>query len=308
MIGITRIRNYKVKGTNRYEKVDGERKSWELRTCVRKFGEMPESVKTNLDLFIKLRNKIEHRHIEKSDLDMLIFGECQALLYNFESLLIELFGDEYAISENLSYSLQFSTLRTKEQDKANKRIISGDMVNIKKFVETFRSLLPQDVFDSSEYSIKLIQIPKIANASRNDLAIEFVNWSSLSEDDQKSFKKLGALVKSKIVKEEVVNLGGLKPSKVLELVEKKSGIKLSHHDHNCMLTIFSIRPSKSSKKSPSETNTKYCHYDEVHGDYIYHDSWIDCLCSILEADKMKQYMWKQAFKSDRRYELDGYTT
>ncbi len=164
------------------------------------------------------------------------------------------------------------------------------------------------LFGSSEYSIKLIQIPKIASASRNDLAIEFVNWNLLSEEVQKSFKKLGALVKSKIVKEEVVNLGGLKPGKVLELVENKSGIKLSHYDHNCLLTIFSIRPVKSSRKSPSETNKTYCHYDEVHGDYIYHEPWVDCLCSILDVDKIKQYMWKQACKSGRRYELDAYIT
>lgn len=297
---------YKKMGTNRYEMVDGERKTWELRACVKKYGDLPESVSTNLDLFIKLRNKIEHRHVEKHELDMLIFGECQALLYNFETLLIELFGQEYAISENLTYSLQFSTLRTTEQTKASKRFISTDMADIKTYVENYRSLLPQDIFDSSEYSIKLLQIPKIANASRNDLAVEFVNWSSLSEDDRKAFKKLGALVKDKVVKHEVVNLDGLKPGRVLTMVEEKSGVKLSFHDHNCLLTIFSIKPGKYSEKSPSETNTKYCHYDQVHYDFIYHEGWVDCICEILKADKMKKYMWQNAYRMDRRYELDAY--
>ncbi|MDH3695440.1 MAG: hypothetical protein OER96_12815 [Gammaproteobacteria bacterium] len=181
------------------------------------------------------------------------------------------------------------------------------MADIKKFVENYRSLLPQDVFDSSQYSIKLLQIPKIANASRNDLAIEFVNWSSLSDEDREAFNKLGAIVKDKVVKHEVVNLGGLKPGQVIKMVEEKSGVKLSFYDHNCLLTIFSVKPGKFSNKNPSETNTKYCHYDEVHGDYIYHESWVDCICEILKANKMKKYMWAQAYKADRRYELDAYT-
>ena len=295
---------HKIKG--KYETIEGERKAWELRTCVRKYGKLSEAVKTNLDLFIKLRNKIEHRHVDKFELDMLIFGECQSLLYNFENLLIKLFGEEYAISENLAYSLQFSAIRTPEQGVSNKRISSGEMKDVKKFVENYRSLLPQDTFDSSEFSIKLIQIPKIANASRNDLAVEFVNWNSLSTEDRKAFTKLGALVKDKIVKQSVVNLGGMKPGAVLKAVKKKTGLTLSHHDHKCLLTIFSVRPAPNSTKELTETISKYCTYDEVHRDYVYYQDWVECVCKIIAADKMKKFMWLQSYKQDRRYELEPY--
>ncbi len=53
---------YKEKKSNRYEKVDGERKAWDLATCIVKYGNLSEPVKKNLEFFIKLRNKIEHRH------------------------------------------------------------------------------------------------------------------------------------------------------------------------------------------------------------------------------------------------------
>ena len=39
---------YKVKGSNRYELVDGERKSWDLRTCIRRYGKLTDPVRTNL--------------------------------------------------------------------------------------------------------------------------------------------------------------------------------------------------------------------------------------------------------------------
>ena len=43
----------------------------------------------------KLRNKIEHRHIDREEVGIMIFGECQALLYNYENTLIDFFGEEW---------------------------------------------------------------------------------------------------------------------------------------------------------------------------------------------------------------------
>ena len=67
----------------RYKRVNGDRRSWELRTCIRKFRDLSEPVKANIIFFIGIRNKIEHRNISKRDVDVSIFGECQALLYNY---------------------------------------------------------------------------------------------------------------------------------------------------------------------------------------------------------------------------------
>src|SRR6056297_2036497 len=76
---------YYKKRNGRYELVDGERKSWELATCIKKQDKLSSAARKNLEFFIKLRNKIEHRHIDRREVDTLIFGECQALLFNYES-------------------------------------------------------------------------------------------------------------------------------------------------------------------------------------------------------------------------------
>ena len=73
---------YYKKKSGRYEIIDGEKKTWELSTCIRKYGNLSEPVRKNLEFFIKLRNKVEHRHIDTREVDAIIFGECQALLYN----------------------------------------------------------------------------------------------------------------------------------------------------------------------------------------------------------------------------------
>ena len=63
-------RFYHKKKNGRYEIVDGERKAWDLSTCIKKYGNLSDPVYKNLDLFIKLRNKIEHRHVDSHTVDV----------------------------------------------------------------------------------------------------------------------------------------------------------------------------------------------------------------------------------------------
>jgi len=101
-----------IEKNGRYKTIDGERKAWELKTSIAEYGKLSESVRANLDFFIRLRNKIEHRTINKDEIGIIIFGECQSLLNNYENELINLFGKEYALNESLAYSLQFSRIRS----------------------------------------------------------------------------------------------------------------------------------------------------------------------------------------------------
>ena len=57
-------------------------------------------------------------------------------------------------------------MRTMEQDMASKKMLSRDIKEIRKFIEKYRSGLSEDIFNSQEYSIRLIQIPKILNKTR----------------------------------------------------------------------------------------------------------------------------------------------
>ena len=98
---------YYKKKSGRYETVDGEKKAWDIGKCIKEYRKLNTPVERNLQFFIRLRNKIEHRHINKREIDTLIFGECQSLLYNYENLLLEIFGQSYAINQALVYSLQF---------------------------------------------------------------------------------------------------------------------------------------------------------------------------------------------------------
>ncbi|WP_394990845.1 DUF3644 domain-containing protein [Emticicia sp.] len=292
----------------RYKIIDAEKKAWELKTCIIKYGKLTDSVKTNLEFFIKLRNKIEHRTISKDEIGLMIFGECQSLLYNFENELIRLFGSEYAINESLAYSLQFSRLRSAKQINANKQLLSTEVKELKDFIEKYRTNIKEEVFNSQEFSIKLIQVPKIANTSRNDLAIEFVNWNSLSEEDRINYEKITTLIKDKVQKTEVINPGKLKPGIVIKHVNDNFHGTFNKFDHKCLLYIFSIRPTSGDidDLDPFETNAKYCHYDEAHNDYLFQESWSNFILNNLTLGRINRDFWKSNYDTRKKVNIETF--
>lgn len=291
-------RYYYKNENGRFKTVDGERKSWELKTCIAKYSKLDKSVKSNLSFFIKLRNKIEHRHIDKDEIGIMIFGECQSLLYNYENTLIELFGEDFALNESLSFSIQFSRIRQKSQIQASKKLLSKEVKELKSFIDNFRSSLTDEIFDKQEYSIKLIQVPKIANTSRSDLAIEFVNWNSISKEDRENYERVTTIIKDKVLKKEAINPGRRKPSDVIKKVNSEINFKISHYDHKCLYCSLKIRKgSGNDLKDPFDTNTKYCHYDEVHDDYVYQDDWAELIIKGIKNGKLSKEIWKSKYNN-----------
>ena len=255
-------RYYHKEKNGHYQLIDEERKAWELKTCIDRYSTLSEPVKANLQFFIDLRNKIEHHNVAERAVDILIFGECQSLLYNYENFLIDVFGEEYAINESLAFSLQFSYMRPEEQKQASKSVLSVELREIRSYIENYQSSLSDEIFNSQEYSIKFIQIPKIANTNRNDLAMEFVRADEL---DREVVQQLTAIIKDKRVLVEAKNVGKFRVSKIVEKVKETTRLGFNQYHHMCLYTIFSVRPPGKSP-NPDCTNTEYCHYDKVHKD------------------------------------------
>ncbi|WP_143961339.1 DUF3644 domain-containing protein [Litoribacter populi] len=296
---------YKDKGGRYYIRIDGEKKAWELKTCIDKNKDLDESVKANLTFFIKLRNKIEHHYINKEDIGVIIFGECQSLLNNFEAFVIDNFGEEYALNESLAFALQFSKIRTDLQRQASKNLLSKEVKELKDFIEKYRSSIDDNTFNSQEYSVKLIAIPKISNTNRSDLAVEFVNWNQLSDEEKENYKKIVTIIKEKTLVKEVINTGKLKAAKVVEKVNKKIKGEINQYDHTCLYYIFSIRPTKPSK-DPFDTNTKYCHYDEPNNNYLYQKDWVHFIADLINLNVLEKEVWKNLYYSKNTIPIKEY--
>lgn len=270
---------YRMQNSKHYQKVDGDYKRWELAECLRQYFKSDNpAARKNLEFFVGLRNKIEHRFMPA--LDPEIFGECQALLVNFESMICSEFSDRYAINGGLSFALHFS--RTAQKPKAMsvgaKEAKTFGMV--RSYVDQFRSSLSTEIYSDLSYSFKVYLVPKVgSHASKDAVAIEWVKYDPSKPEEMKQYEKVVALIKPKEVR--VANLDLMKPSEVAKKVAAKIGkpFYASHHHVMCY-RHYNARPAKGTA-DPKACDTRYCIYDAVHRDYLYTQEWVDHLVKSL---------------------------
>ncbi len=108
-------RYWKTEGKRRLlERIDGEPKQWEFARSVReRWTSDQDPIRANLEFFIGLRNKIEHRYAKRAQLALtaLLGGQAQALLLNYEEELVAKFGVEHSLATRLRVLFTAPTIR-----------------------------------------------------------------------------------------------------------------------------------------------------------------------------------------------------
>jgi uncharacterized protein DUF3644 len=281
---------YKKKGTNpkgdRYLRIDGDPKHWDLIECLRQhYGSDNPPERTNLEFLIGLRNKIEHR--QTPELDVGLYGECQAALLNLETMLSAQFGARYALAEQLAVSLQFSGLVPAEKRKAAGKLVTAAVKSIKEYVETFRAGLPSSTLNSNRYSFSVFLVPKVANRKQfADVAVEFIRVDEASTEELERLEKLNVLIKEKHIP--IANLGLFRPGQVVAKVQEAIPFRFTMGSHTAAWRHFKIRPQTRSPK-PESTVGQFCVHDPAHNDYLYTAAWIEHLSKqLVDAAKFQE--------------------
>jgi hypothetical protein len=238
-----------------------------------------------LEFFIPLRNRIEHRHIP--ELDANIFGECQALLLNFDAMIGAEFSEKFCLKESLSFALQLypSGESLAAAAKTNKNIR-----DVKKFVEAYRSAVTPEAMNSGQFAFKAFLIQVANHLSQDTMAIQFVQYDKLTEEQKAEVSRIPVLIKLKSIG--VLNESYMRAGEVVKKVQQQLGNpmvernkkhvkKFSNDTHIRCWKRYTVRPPGGAEK-PELTHQQYCHYDKAHGDYLYTVDWIDFL-----VEKMK---------------------
>lgn len=278
---------YREKKSIRFKRVDGEIQFWELSTCVKEYFETDNNaIRKNLELFIPLRNKLEHKFLPEIDANL--FAECESLLLNFDHIVEKEFGDQYCLRESLSFALQlFPSSRTLNMSvRSNK-----EAERITKFIDRYRSSINNEILQSGEYSFKAFLI-QVANHQSNDaLPVQFYPYSSLSDEEKRKVDKIAGLIKEKKMTIPVANKDLLLPGAVVSLVQhnlgdlkvirgKKSINKFNQDTHKRCWKKYKVRPDSNSD-NPELTNPKYCIYDEPNDKYLFTKDWVEFLSNKL---------------------------
>lgn len=281
---------YRDKGGRRFLRVDGEKKSWELERCVQhRWPDQNEPVRKNLDLTIRLRNKIEHRY--ERALAIKSQGFCQSLVINFEDEITAQFGPKHSIAEQVYLPVSLTAL-SREGILRMLEVQRDLPKHLNDFFLQFRSALTDEVANDRRFELRLDLVQKRAPKSEADLAVSFVNEADLSDEERAAYE---ALEKSGRVilrdkQRPVSNLGKLRPKGVCDAVELQIPFKFRHSSEFPMAwKRLKVRPPTSAKgKARAKTDERYCVYDEAHDDYVYTRAFVELLverCSTSEGFK-----------------------
>jgi hypothetical protein len=259
--------------------IDGDKKAWELATCMKRlWAEADHAVRRNLDFFIRLRNRIEHRYVPA--IDPHVAGECQALLLNFDELLVSEFGNYFAIRDSISVPLQTSSVRTAAQSEALRKLQAKHFDDVKDFIDMYRDGLPPSVYENQQYSFRVFLVPKTGNhRSSSDVAVEFIKLSD-NPEEMKAVEKQIVAIKEKQVP--VVNADLLKAKEVAKEVAGQLGkpFNLTHHFRASVR--YRVRKEGASRTfDATGCDTRYCIPDSKHKDYGWTRAWVNLLVEKL---------------------------
>lgn len=279
------FRYWRTKG--RLERVDGEPKRWELAACVRyRWPDEEDPVRANLEFFIALRNKIEHRYArEQTALAAAVGGQAQALLLNYEEELTSQFGLDWSLATRLRFPVFVGSF-SNEGERALRRLRSQLPAPLRKFIADFDANLDASTAQDSRYELRLRILQELAPKDPDALAVQFTRFDDLSEDQRSTIEEIGkkGYVVVREQKRHVVGHGLLKPTEAAKAVQDQIPFKFNVNHFTKAWKKSGVRPP-AHDPNPERTDQKYCIYDERHGDYGYTKAYVKKLVRECQTEE-----------------------
>lgn len=172
-------------GEKEYEKLDGRKKVWDITKIISN-SESPlnEEQKSNLLLLIKVRNAIEHSALNNVDYELssYIFACC----INFNQVLKDAFGKNYALDKYLGIAIQFASLNPLQINTLK----SKDSEFITNIISEFQTNLSDFQKQSLEFSYKVQFVPFVSNKENKSN-----NTIGFSKDNQRENINMDVYIK-----------------------------------------------------------------------------------------------------------------
>lgn len=240
-----------------------------------------QAIKANLDFIIGLRDKIEHRFIP--DVDAYVIHECQAMLLDFEEILISHFGENSALQGQLFVPLQISTLRPGASISSLKELQKNIPQEVIDYIENFAIKTPKEIRQNPHYRLKIFLTPVTANHEKSaDSVLSFYRSGELPPELEESLRKVGVIDKPVHVSVEGLDLK--RAGEITKAVEQAIPYKFHIGHHTRAWKHFDVRPINGAS-DPAATKSDMCVWSAVAGGYGYTNKWTKLLIEKMsDAD------------------------
>lgn len=282
-------RYWRTVGKRRYlDRIDGEPKQWELARSVReRWPSGQEPVRANLEFFVGLRNKIEHRYAKRAQLALtaILGGQAQALLLNYEEELVAQFGVEHSLATRLRFPVFIGSF-TSAGEQALVRLRKQLPAALRTYIAGYEASLSPSVVNDPRFELRLRVFQELApKAGPDTLPIQYTRYDDMTDDQKAAVEDAGkkGLVVIKERQRAVLGHGLWKPTRAAAEVEKQIPFVFNVAHFTEAWKTLEVRPPYRSVH-PEQTDEKYCVYDELHRDYGYTEAYIKKLVRECESD------------------------
>lgn len=271
-------------------KVDGEPKRWELERCLReRWTDDTDVVRANLILFIRLRNRLEHRHAHAdAALMVTLSGHAHALLLNYEHELTNQFGDDQSLALRLRIPLFIGTF-SPQGEQALRRLRRTLPPDLRGFLTDYESGLDENVACDPRYEFRLRATVELAPKDPDAVAVQFTRYDDMTDDERAAVEELGrrgqVIVKDR--KQPVSGIGRLMPRPAASEVAARIPFVFNTAHFTAAWKRGKVRPLPGDP-DPDRTNPDFCEYDEPTKSYRYTRAYVSYLvkkCGTVEGFK-----------------------
>lgn len=273
--------------SGRYKMIGGEPKAWDLEWCLKqRYTNCADPVRLNAELFVALRNKVEHRY--EPNLKIVTGGKAHAFVMNYEREMVDYFGIAYSLADQLRFPITLQSL-TAEGHAQQQRAVAKLPKQTRELVAKFEAAIDPAVKDDLRYDYRVRLVPIVGTKTDADLAVNFVNLEILTEDERAVMTEAGrtGTVITKVKHVEVADKAKLRAKQVAALVESQVPFEFSpFSEHLEMWQRLNVRPAKSAA-DPFATDPRYCVYSEAFNAYLYTEAWVKKI--IKEVGTVEKY-------------------
>lgn len=213
---------------------NGRYKYWELEACLNHPKcPLDHNVKNNLKFLMGLRHEIEHQMTHR--IDEYLSAKFQACCINYNDTIKNIFGSNYGIDKDLSFSLQFVSL-----SEENISMIQDSNLpkHIQNYVLEFDNRLSQEEFNNQKYAYRVIFIPKTVNHKEQaDKVITFIKAGS-ELANQVNQNQTYAVIKE-------TEKNKYLPSDIIKIMQEEGFKKFNMHYHT---KLWKSENAKASEK------------------------------------------------------------
>ena len=157
----------------------GAYKHWELERCLNDEAcPLDGPTKQNLRFLIGLRHEIEHHR--PTGMDEQFSGRYLACCLNYERYVSDLFGHQYSLGENATFTLQFRDLNvTTYPNEPLDDLVDPLPSNVAKYLQDFDAELSDDEISSPYFRRRFLFVPVVTGKeAQADRVIQFVPLDS----------------------------------------------------------------------------------------------------------------------------------